>query len=176
MVKSLGWLVLKTWDFYFCPKNVTALSKLCLKRLPTMSWIWLTGKTSGNPVSKTPGRIIYIINLQEEDITRITADPKLVKLWSWICRILLFKKIERFKNGADWHVLIKETANFQMHLKLAWDHIIWIYSYLEPPRETKKQFALLEVFNLACIFPDILHFFMFHFNLNLLLKTFIGCW
>ena len=32
------------------------------------------------------------INLQEEDITRITADPKLVKLWSWICRILLFKK------------------------------------------------------------------------------------
>lgn len=28
------------------------------------------------------------INLQEQDIARITADPKLVKLWSWICRIL----------------------------------------------------------------------------------------
>ena len=62
MAKSSGWLVLKTWDFYFYPKNVTALSKLCPERLPAMSWIRL--KTSGNPVFKTPGRYIYIYQLK----------------------------------------------------------------------------------------------------------------
>ena len=61
MVKSSGWLVLKTWDFYFYPENVTALSKLCPERLPAMSWIRL--KTSGNPVFKTPGRYIFLVSI-----------------------------------------------------------------------------------------------------------------
>ena len=42
---------LKIWYFYFYPKSITALSKLCPERLPAMSWTQL--KTSGNPVFKT---------------------------------------------------------------------------------------------------------------------------
>ena len=64
MVKSSGWLVLKTRDFYFYPQNVTALSKLCPERLPAMSWI--RRKTSGNPVFKTPGRYISLIRYKTD--------------------------------------------------------------------------------------------------------------
>ena len=60
--KSSGWLVLKTWDFYFYPENVTALSKLCPERLPAMSWIRL--------------------RLQETRFSKLQVDIHMRHVWS----------------------------------------------------------------------------------------------